>query len=145
MHFDIEEFNPSISKDLLRQQSIIEKILLISAMAKQRPLCTLENLFFSVVQMCGQKKMVTKTLTSLWEALGWKLARQSVYIFYINQMRNMEKKESAYKEMTVQLAFRIPAAQKKKESGNNVLNYLRMNSALTLSVRQILKLTIFQI
>ena len=142
MHFDIEEFNPSISKDLLRQQSIIEKILLISAMAKQRPLCTLENLFFSV---CGQKKMVTKTLTSLWEALGWKLARQSVYIFYINQMRNMEKKESAYKEMTVQLAFRIPAAQKKKESGNNVLNYLRMNSALTLSVRQILKLTIFQI
>ena len=34
------------------QKSITQKVLLISAVIKQ-PLCTQENLFFSVVQMCG--------------------------------------------------------------------------------------------
>ena len=51
MQFDIEGFYPSISKDLLLKAIDYTKVLLISPMAKQRPLSTQENLFFLVVQM----------------------------------------------------------------------------------------------
>ena len=52
MQFDIEEFYPSISKDLLLKAIDYTNVLLISAMTKQIPFCTQENLFFSGVQMC---------------------------------------------------------------------------------------------
>ena len=53
MQFDIEEFYPSISKDLLLKAIDYTNVLLISAMTKQVPFCTQENLFFLGVQMCG--------------------------------------------------------------------------------------------
>ena len=47
MQFDIEEFYPLISKALLLKATDYTKGF------EQRPLCTQENLFFSVVQICG--------------------------------------------------------------------------------------------
>ena len=65
MQFDIEEFYPSISKDLLLEAIDYTKGFVNISEDETIPLCTLENLFFPVVLMCGQKKMMTKTLTSL--------------------------------------------------------------------------------
>ena len=46
MWFDIEEIYPLVSKDLLLNVIIKQKVLLISAMTKQKPLCTQENFLF---------------------------------------------------------------------------------------------------
>ena len=45
MQFDIEEIYPLVSKDLLLNVIIKQKVLLISAMTKQKPLCTQEESF----------------------------------------------------------------------------------------------------
>ena len=46
MQFDIEEIYPLVSKDLLLNVIIKQKVLLISAMTKQKPLRTQESFSF---------------------------------------------------------------------------------------------------
>ena len=55
MQFDIEEIYPLVSKDLLLNVIIKQKVLLISAMTKQKPLCTQENFLFQQCRYVDKK------------------------------------------------------------------------------------------
>ena len=55
MQFDIEEIYPLVSKDLLLNVIIKQKVLLISAMTKQKPLCTQESFSFQQCRYVDKK------------------------------------------------------------------------------------------
>ena len=85
MKFDIEELYRSISEDLLKKAINYAKTFVdISSDEEEIILCTVESLYFSIIQIYRQKKRATRILKLLWAALtAQKLASWLAIIFYI--------------------------------------------------------------